>query len=338
MKISIWYNYTNDPYGGSNNFLRRLGHSFRVRGIEPIFGFDAKADVLLLNAFVCGPNQYLNVGQVSQAWSRGRVNFIGRLPGAVHLFRRLPRSGMPIIHRVDGVTGLYGRKSFSADHLTREINQFADTTIFQSKFCLTSFQEFGMRPCRSVVINNGVPLNIFYPEERSMNLGSKIRLVAVSWSKNPMKGFATLAELSTLPNVTLTFIGNWADGIDRKAVSVLGARTEREIAEILRQHDAFVHAAINEPSSNAIVEALASGLPVLYRDSGGNAELVKDCGMAFTDNLEMSITSFIDGLRDYRRRTFEQRQRFSIDFTAEQYLQSITQTVESFKNYRIEDR
>lgn len=330
MRISIWYEYTDAPYGGSNNFLRRLGQFLQIEGHTVVYGFTSECDVVLLNAFVCAPGRYLRLSKVAQVWSQGKINFLSRMPGAVNLFRRLPRYGKPIIHRVDGVTSLYGRKTPWVDDLTVAINRFADVTVFQSQYCETSFRNYGMNPNKSIVINNGVPLETFYPSKNTHPIDSKMRFIAVSWSSNPMKGFATLAKFSEIPYVSVSFIGNWPNGVPSNAVQILGARTETEIATLLREHDAFVHFAENEPSSNAIIEALASGLPVLYRDSGGNAELVKDCGLPLQGSLNESVERFVSEYQLLRERTIEQRFRFSIDHAAHQYLGALEEACSMF--------
>ena len=48
----------------------------------------------------------------------------------------------------------------------------------------------------------------------------------------------------------------------------------------------FVFASQNEACSNALLEALACGLPALYVDSGSNAEVVGGGGIAFTDAVD----------------------------------------------------
>ena len=52
-------------------------------------------------------------------------------------------------------------------------------------------------------------------------------------------------------------------------------------AAILRAHDIYVAASLNDPCSNALLEALACGLPAAYRPSGGHSELVGDGGISF---------------------------------------------------------
>ena len=48
-----------------------------------------------------------------------------------------------------------------------------------------------------------------------------------------------------------------------------------DIAEILKGIDIFVMPSLNEGISNTILEAMATGLPVVATDVGGNPELVR---------------------------------------------------------------
>ena len=74
-----------------------------------------------------------------------------------------------------------------------------------------------------------------------------------------------------------------------------------ELADLLRQHDIYVSVSLHEPCSNALLEALACGLPALYRNDGGNPELVSFGGLPFTgkddvlgelDRLADNVPSF----------------------------------------------
>jgi len=50
---------------------------------------------------------------------------------------------------------------------------------------------------------------------------------------------------------------------------------------VLRLQDVYVTASLNDPCSNALLEALACGLPALYVRSGGHSELVGDAGLPY---------------------------------------------------------
>jgi glycosyltransferase involved in cell wall biosynthesis len=105
----------------------------------------------------------------------------------------------------------------------------------------------------------------------------------------------------------------------------LGHLGRLELASALRSCDAFVNLSENEACPNVVLEALASGLPILFRDSGGVSELVGEAGIAiepatFRDGLERLVThrQQLAGLA--RRRAEE---RFAPDVIFPQYLSAI---------------
>jgi glycosyltransferase involved in cell wall biosynthesis len=105
--------------------------------------------------------------------------------------------------------------------------------------------------------------------------------------KNPLllvRAFARLAARSKedAARLRLVMIG---DGPERAAVEreltesgvrelawIPGARND--VPEIMRALDVFALPSLNEGISNTILEAMASGLPVVATAVGGNAELV----------------------------------------------------------------
>ncbi len=59
-------------------------------------------------------------------------------------------------------------------------------------------------------------------------------------------------------------------------VSLLGARSSEEVRREMRRADLFLHTAVQEGFCNAVLEAQASGLPVVASDAGGLSENVVD--------------------------------------------------------------
>ena len=60
-----------------------------------------------------------------------------------------------------------------------------------------------------------------------------------------------------------------------------------ELASILRQQDIYLTASVNDPCSNALTEALACGLPAVFRISGGHPEIVQQGGYGFSNAEEV---------------------------------------------------
>ena len=128
----------------------------------------------------------------------------------------------------------------------------------------------------------------FTPPRTRANQGQKVGVIATSWSDNVRKGAETLAWLDSHLDWTryeLTFVGRGSRDFER--VRVVGPVSSAEVAQLLREHDVYLAASHDDPCSNALLEALACGLPAVYRRSGGHPELVGDGGLGFVSDDEI---------------------------------------------------
>eukprot|EP00976_Prorocentrum_cordatum_P069710 1179653-Prorocentrum_minimum.AAC.9 len=76
-----------------------------------------------------------------------------------------------------------------------------------------------------------------------------------------------------------TFIGNLPGGYSPdmfEHVKVVEPLTSENLAPVLRDHDIYIAASELEPCSNALLEALNSGLPTIFRDGSGHNELARE--------------------------------------------------------------
>jgi glycosyltransferase involved in cell wall biosynthesis len=246
------------PYGGSHQFLRALRGELERRGLRVSEGrLPRRARSVLLHAFL--------------------------LEGA-------PPAGARVVHRVDGPVQLYRGVDDGADERIVELNRrYAAATVFQSRYSLDAHRELGIELRDPVVIPNAVDPSIFHPpRERSPVAGRRARVVATSWSDNPNKGGETYAWLATAidrDRYELTFVGRAS--VPVAAEHVLDPLPSEELAEVLRAQDVYVTASLHDPCSNALLEALACGLPALYVRSGGHAELAGDAGLGFDDATQL---------------------------------------------------
>jgi glycosyltransferase involved in cell wall biosynthesis len=153
------------------------------------------------------------------------------------------------------------------------------------------------------VIYNGVDTTFFSPTTKqrtgqTLTLVSTGRLIA-------RKGYVHLIEaLAGLPGICLRLLGegnqlamlrNLATQ-HRVDVEFLGARSREEVAAYLKESDLFVLPSLNEGMSNSLLEAMASGLPVVVTDVGGSRELVDGNGIivekANADALRSAILTY----------------------------------------------
>jgi glycosyltransferase involved in cell wall biosynthesis len=146
----------------------------------------------------------------------------------------------------------------------------------------------GMRPKRVTVIPNGVDLGRFSPSIERRHSGSGVTVGTVS-NLRPEKGLATLLQAVAMardqrPEIRLAI---WGEGPLRRELASLvttlnltasvdlpGSTDTPEAA--LRDLDIFVLPSLSEACSNSLMEAMATGLPVVATSVGGNPELVED--------------------------------------------------------------
>ncbi len=78
-------------------------------------------------------------------------------------------------------------------------------------------------------------------------------------------------------------------------IRFVGRRTD--VKEILHVSDIFIHSSVGEGCSNAIIEAMASGLPIIASNTGGTSEVVDLlCGRLFEYKNVDSLSDCIEEL------------------------------------------
>ncbi|HET6683513.1 MAG TPA: glycosyltransferase family 4 protein, partial [Gaiella sp.] len=192
-----------------------------------------------------------------------------------------------MVHRVDGPIGVYRGFDDGTDARIVAMNAgLAHATVLQSRFSLDAHARLGLALVEPVVITNAPDPAIFHPSsEREATTGGRpVRVVAVSWSDNPRKGSDALQALAATADprrFELTFVGRAPAGLTGwRQVPPLASEA---LAELLRGMDCYVAPSVDDPCSNALLEALACGLPAVFRTSGGHPELVGEAGVGFDE-------------------------------------------------------
>jgi glycosyltransferase involved in cell wall biosynthesis len=254
--LALFHEFHQPPYGGGNQFLLALRREFARRGLTvEVNRLSGGTPACLYNSF----------------------NFeFARL-------RRFTRDGVRMVHRVDGPIGVYRGFDDGTDSRIVEINELADATILQSRYSLEKHRELGLPLRNPVVIPNSVDPETFHrPAAREPLDGRRVRVIASSWSDNPRKGADILEWLDRnldLDSFELTFAGRTNVKFDR--IRAVGPLPPESLAELLRTQDLYLAPSRDDPCSNALLEALACGLPAAYLRSGGHPELVGEAGIGF---------------------------------------------------------
>jgi glycosyltransferase involved in cell wall biosynthesis len=150
-----------------------------------------------------------------------------------------------------------------------------------------------------LVINPGVDLERFRPEPSDPDVRKVLSaypdapLVGVLGRVDPRKGVDTLVEAmgllaqrggdACLVVVGSPFVGDdgWMAGLQARADQLLGDRVRfvgprPDPERVLRSLDVLVNSSHHEPFGRTVLEAQATGIPVVGTDSGGIPEFVAD--------------------------------------------------------------
>ena len=263
--VSVFHDFHPSPYGGGNQFMTALTAEFERRGlrVEKNKVSDNTA-ACLFNSFNFDFNKLLKIGN----------NYPIRM-----------------IHRVDGPVDKYRGDTRGVDKEIWELNKnIADTTIFQSKYSLNAHKSLGMEFANPCVISNAVDPSIFYSSGTTVNCGQsrKIKLISSSWSDNLNKGahvYKWLEDNLDWDKYEYTFVGR--SPIKFNKITMIAPMNSVSLSDLLREHDIYITASMHDPCSNALIEALACGLPAIVANSGGHPELIGRAGYTYDDKFEI---------------------------------------------------
>ncbi|MGY6631133.1 MAG: glycosyltransferase family 4 protein [Wenzhouxiangella sp.] len=182
------------------------------------------------------------------------------------------------LHIVHGGTDerlSYGRKSW--------LGAMPIRLIAVSDFVRQRLLAHGCRAERIQVVENFLPRPV--KQRRSSDFSAGIRSVAVVSRVDPIKRVHLLLEaIERRPELADIQFHVYGQGSDFEAIQARAERTAcvhlhgfvPDAADRLAEHDLLLHTCAEEPFGLAILEAMASGLPVLVPNAGGAGSLVND--------------------------------------------------------------
>ncbi|MFH1046025.1 MAG: glycosyltransferase family 4 protein [Candidatus Omnitrophota bacterium] len=180
----------------------------------------------------------------------------------------------------------YWWDSFLFKRLSKSIWRKAKRVISNS-YGLKMLAQQSFPDQRIDVIGNGIDTAQFapgYTSSEALRILCVSRLIARKGIDDLLKAMAELKQ----EKITLQVVGNGNQkekltrmttelGIKEK-VSFLDYLSHDAMSGIYHQNDVFVLPSLNEGMSNAALEAMACGLPIVLTDTGGTKELVQGNG------------------------------------------------------------
>jgi sugar transferase (PEP-CTERM/EpsH1 system associated) len=203
---------------------------------------------------------------------------------------------------------------------------------------------------RITVIHNGVDCHRFFPDpalryrtREELGIRSTEFCIGCVGNLLPVKDHATLLEAvrsmaESEKNWRLLVVGEgperprleaFVDAYPEWKHRVLFLGSSHRVSELLQAFDVYVLPSVNEGISNSLLEAMASGLPVVATAVGGNTEVVVDreSGLLFPPGDVRELARTLSHLRARPRECRElgqqavqrARESFSIESMVQKY-------------------
>ncbi|KKA29305.1 hypothetical protein TD95_002373 [Thielaviopsis punctulata] len=171
------------------------------------------------------------------------------------------------------------------------------TVFYPSRFVLRYLQRQGVQEEKMDVIRRGVNASLFRPSHRDEALRTRLApngeviLICISRLAGE-KGFGFLADAAkelhrrSIPFVLYIVGGNRKPEVEQEIhklfeplqevgrVVFAGFRMGDELAAAYASGDIFLHCSVTETFGLVVLEAMASGVPVVARDEGGPSDII----------------------------------------------------------------
>ena len=288
---------------------------------------------------------------------------IDRVLGAVRRLRKLARMVRPDVVHVDGTRGalyalflprrilrVWHLRDVRPDCLDRWLGPHFDRLVAVCREATA--RRFPSIPEERVrVVPNGVPFvaarvsredlraRLGVPHEELVLLTAG-RLEPQKGTEELVRALRHLVHLGTSATALLAGAASAAErarlerlarelGVDGR-LRILGRRND--LADLMRAADLLVHPSWYEAAPRVILEAMASGLPVIATAVGGVPEILAGCGLLVPPRAPEALAEAVARMAGDRftrtRLAARARQRYEQLYTPERHLQAVTAVYE----------
>lgn len=262
--------------------------------------------------------------------------------------QRSKEMGAKFVLRMDGVPE-DNRNSGKGTRRLVEYALQADRIIYQSDFIRNTvgrlLQKNGVTS-RNSLIYNGVDLDIFRPEGEKIAFEGSPKILHMAYRKDPNKRYEEVLQMyrsyfNLNPQANLILLGRypteWQDynmgffnGERHKRIGTVDDELRK--AAIIRSCDFMFYPSFADPAPNAVLEALACGVPVIYQPYGGAAEYMKFGGgmplqYTNTNSYENHISRMMENLDVFKDSAARVAKDFSLEIMTANYVAAFNLTV-----------
>jgi len=271
MKIYINRQPKVGPWGGGAKTVNKLSESLLANGHIVVYQLQKDIDII----FCFDP----------------RPNAFGENINHLYAYRdAFPKT--KIIQRV-GDVGTHGKPELT--HIVKQCLDKSDYFIFPSRWAM-DYVNYSGDNCS--IIHNG-PMKEFYANRNERTELPKVpRVVTHHWSTNPRKGFGLYKKFDEFCQQTGEFEFHYIGQVPNGCVfkNQLPPMAAANLVSQLPNYDMYLTASEEEAGANHVLESLAVGLPVIYKQDGGS--IPEYC--AFGSKEYSDFSSMIESLRKVR--------------------------------------
>jgi glycosyltransferase involved in cell wall biosynthesis len=309
IRVAILMQRYHPFIGGAEQQAASLAPLLRARGVEVtvitrhfagLQRFEIIEDTPVYRLPVPGPKPL-----ASMAFTLSALPLLRRLhPDVIHAQELLSPTttgvaakrllGIPVVTKVlgggeSGDLAKLKRKAFGQQRITN-FQKHVDAFIVISREIDTELSDVGIPPEQRVFIPNGVNIARFLPPNAEQKRAQRTtlglpedglivvftgRLAAEKRLHHAVKAWP--AVRAVCPDALLLIVGAGPEEASLKALAGEGVRfagSTNDVAPFLKAADIFLLPSAREGLSNAMLEAMATGLPVLATQVGGATDLI----------------------------------------------------------------
>jgi glycosyltransferase involved in cell wall biosynthesis len=212
------------------------------------------------------------------------------------------------------------------------VHATADHVFYQSEFCRRCAEQFlGSRNGRSEILYNAVDTRHFTPDTAAaQNRPFTFLATGKFGASTAYRLSSSIAGLAAARaaglDVVLRIAGLIEPAVESAArtqvkalgvsnlVTFSGPYTGTQAPDIYRSAHAYLMTKHNDPCPNAVLEAMASGLPILYSASGGVPEQVgpeAGIGLPVPETFDQDVAPEADAIAEGMTRIVERRDQMA---------------------------
>ena len=247
---------------------------------------------------------------------------------------RVRAAGVPVVLNQNGVfyPGWYPHGWERENARMAKVHAAADYVFYQSEFCRRRAEQFlGERAGRSEILYNAVDTRRFTPDTAAaQNRPFTFLATGKFGASTAYRLSSSIAGLAAARaaglDVVLRIAGLIEPAVESAAraqvkalgvsnlVTFSGPYTGTQAPDVYRLAHAYLMTKHNDPCPNAVLEAMASGLPILYSASGGVPEQVgpeAGIGLPVPETFDQDMAPEADAIAEGMTRIVERRDQMA---------------------------